>query len=92
MTLGEANQALLWGQFFRDTRGEIFSVTFIKKDGSTRRLVGRIGVTKGVKDPGRFHAQDKKNGLMRVYDFEKQAFRTIPLTRVISATWAGRTW
>ena len=32
-----------------DTGGRIFAATFIKKDGSTRHMVARIGVTKNQK-------------------------------------------
>jgi hypothetical protein len=92
MTAVQSTKARRWADFLLDTRGEIFSVTFKKKDGTMRRLVGRLGVTKGVRDPGRFAAQDKKNAVQRVYDFQKQAFRTIPLARISKVIWRGQTW
>ena len=50
--------------------GKLFSVTFTKKDGTTRKMVCRLGVRKGVKGLERNRAEkDKKLGLMTVYDF-----------------------
>jgi hypothetical protein len=92
MNATNALKAERWRDFLRSTKGEIFSVTFIKKDGSTRRLVGRVGVRKGVEKPGRFHQQDIINGIQRVYDFEKRSFRSIPLLHIQQVIWRGITW
>jgi WYL_2, Sm-like SH3 beta-barrel fold len=54
--------------------GKFISVTFIKKDGSTRVLVGRLGVTKHLKggqstlDPAKF---------ITIYDTQKEGYRAI---------------
>jgi len=62
--------------------GRIFSVTFIKKDGTIRRMAARLGVRKGVKGVGlRFKPEDK--GLMVVFDMNKREFRMINLNTII---------
>ncbi len=60
---------------------KIFSVTFIKKDGSTRRMVARLGVRKGVKGVGMSFSPSEKN-LMVVFDMHKKAFRMINLNTI----------
>ena len=32
----------------KSTKGKFFSVTFIKKDGSVRKMTARLGVRKGI--------------------------------------------
>jgi hypothetical protein len=60
----------------------MFSVTFIKKDGSIRRMVARLGVRKGVKGKGMsFNPSDK--GLMVVFDMHKREFRMINLETIV---------
>jgi hypothetical protein len=55
---------------------KIFTVTFIKKDGSTRIMNARRGVKKGVKGVGLNYNPIEKE-LISVYDMQKQAFRMI---------------
>lgn len=65
------------------TRGRFFSVTFIKKDGSERKMTARLGVRKGVKGVGlKFNTSDKD--LMVVYDVRKQAYRMINLLTILN--------
>jgi len=58
-------------EYYRDliesTNGKFFSVQFIKKDGTVRNMVARTGVTVGV---------------IRIWDVQKKAFRSIPLNRI----------
>jgi hypothetical protein len=61
---------------------KIFSVTFIKKDGSTRRMVARLGVRKGVKGIGMSFSPSEKN-LMVVFDMHKRAFRMVNLETIV---------
>ena len=61
---------------------KIFSVTFIKKDGSIRKLVGRLGVRKGVKGVGMSFSPSEKN-LMVVFDMHKRAFRMVNLQTIL---------
>jgi hypothetical protein len=60
----------------------MFYVTFIKKDGSLRRMVARLGVRKGVKGVGMsFSPSDR--GLMVVFDMHKREFRMINLNTIV---------
>lgn len=52
---------------------------FVKKDGSLREMVARLGVTKGVKGVGRSYDEIKKFNLLTVWDVQKKAFRRIQL-------------
>jgi hypothetical protein len=61
---------------------KIFSVTFIKKDGSTRRMVARLGVRKGVKGVGMSFSPSEKN-MMVVFDMHKRAFRMVNLETIV---------
>ena len=70
-------------QEIRATKGRIFSLGFVKVDGSYRKMVCRIGVRKGVKGTGK---PDDLTVLpyRRVYDMQKDAWRRINLN---TATW-----
>ena len=58
--------------------GRLFSARFIKKDGTPRNMVCRLGVTKDLKGVGlKFDALSK--GLIPVYDTHKRAYRMINL-------------
>ena len=63
------------------SNGCIFSVTFTKKDGTKRTLVGRRGVRSHLTGNGKpfFHKR-----VITVYDFTKAGYRMIPLDRIIS--------
>ena len=73
---------------FKETLAEIqtaqntiFSVTFIKKDGSVRTMVARLHVKKGLNGKGMaYNPVDK--GLLPVWDMQKNGFRMINLKTV----------
>jgi hypothetical protein len=56
--------------------GKIFTVTFVKKDGSVREMNARLGVKKGVKGVGMSYDPIER-GLLPVYDMQKDGFRMI---------------
>ena len=69
--------------------GKFFSITFVKADGSTRKMVCRLG----VKQHGGGKASDEFNySLLTVYDVQKRGFRNINLETVQQYTVAGRTF
>ena len=71
------------------TGGKFFSITFVKADGSTRKMVCRLGVKKH--NGGK--ASDEFNySLLTVYDVHKRGFRNINLETVQQYTVAGRTF
>ena len=66
----------------RSTNGKIFRVNFIKKDGTARKMVCRIKVKKNVNGNG--HRIGLASAVIRVFDMQKLAYRSIPLDRVIN--------
>jgi len=61
----------------------IFSVTFIKKDGTLRKMVCRLNVKKGVNGKGMNYDPIEK-GLLPVYDLDKRGFRMINMKTITS--------
>ena len=59
----------------------IFSIEFIKKDGTVRNMVARLNVKKGVNGKGLSYDPIAK-GLLPVWDMQKNAFRMIQLKTV----------
>ena len=59
----------------------IFSVEFIKKDGTVRTMTARLHVKKGVKGTGMAYNPIEK-GLIPVWDMQKNGFRMINLKTV----------
>lgn len=57
-----------------NSNGKIFTVTFVKKDGSIRVLNGRLGVTKHLK--GGVCTLDKDKFII-VYDLKSEGYRSI---------------
>jgi hypothetical protein len=77
---------------FRTTVGEtkIFSVDFIKKDGSLRKMVARLGVRKHLKGGTlKYNAEEKS--LLPVFDMEKQSYRMINILTIQEIRVDGRT-
>jgi molybdenum cofactor biosynthesis enzyme len=70
-----------------DTHGHIFSVEFIKKDGSPRKMVARIGVTKNQK--GGINGASAKNNLVTVWDMAKGGYRMINLKTLLTLKASG---
>ncbi len=68
-----------------ESNGRIFSVRFVKKDGSIRNMVCRKAVRKGVKGVREgWNARSAKGRPLRtVFDMNKAAFRTIPTDRIL---------
>jgi hypothetical protein len=66
--------------FIRSLNGQIFTVEFVKKDGSTRVMNARRGVKLGVTGKG------SPNGLnttaVKVFDMKANGFRQINLATV----------
>tara|TARA_R110002020_G_scaffold206273_5_gene411468 strand:- start:2187 stop:2465 length:279 start_codon:yes stop_codon:yes gene_type:complete len=60
----------------KNSRGTFFSVTFTKKDGNDRVLVGRTGVTKYVTGEGLKYAP-ADYGLFTIYDIQNAGYRMV---------------
>ena len=77
-------------QTIMDTKGKFFTTTFIKKDGSLRKMTARLLVSKGVNGKGlKFNPIDKS--LVVVYEMSKDAHRMINLETIQSITFKNRT-
>jgi hypothetical protein len=68
-------KATILRQFVGDS-GQIFTVDFIKKDGSVRTMNCRLGVKSKLKGKGAKYDAEARN-LLSVYDMQKGAYRTI---------------
>ena len=74
-------------QLIKESNGQIFSSTFIKKDGTHRLLTARLGVKAGLKENARPRPYDPdKYNLVCVYDMTKQNYRMINLNTLITLT------
>lgn len=74
-----------------EVKGKIFSCTFIKADGSERKMVCRTGVKSHLKG-GELPFDPVEKMLLPVFDMEKAAYRMIPLDRVLSIKLTGETY
>jgi len=76
--------------FLQATGGRLFSVVFVRRsDGTSRRMVCRLGVTKDQKGQSlRFDPSDRD--LLSVYDVQKRQYRFIPLENVLCVTYRGK--
>jgi hypothetical protein len=60
--------------------GRIFSVTFIKADGSTRKMLARTGVCKNLKNNPRYNPANYN--LLVVWSMRDNAYRSINIDRI----------
>ena len=73
------------------TGGKFFTILFIKKDGTTRKMQARIGVKKGLVKSGdaRPKAPSKNQDLISVYDVKAKGYRSVDANRVLSIKCGG---
>ena len=77
-------------QILKGTNGRIFSATFIKKDGTLRKMTARLGVKKGVTGEClKFNPRERS--LVVVYEMSKRSFRMINLNTIQSITFKNQT-
>lgn len=71
------------------SNGRFVSVTFIKKDGTERSMLCRLGVTKHLKG-----GESKLNAdqYLTVFDVQKEAYRAINKETILSVKLAGATY
>ena len=72
------------------TNGKFFTVKFIKKDGTLRRMTCRTGVSKGVNGKG-LDFDPKEKGLKVVWSTDAEGYRMINLAQVKEITFNGTT-
>jgi hypothetical protein len=71
--------------------GKIFSVEFIKKDGTIRRMTCRFEVKKYLKGGSLAYDAASLNYLT-VFDMEKKEYRTVNLNTLQKLTFEGNTY
>ena len=79
MTREEAKKAIY------ETKGLIFNVKFVKKDGTLRSMTCRREVKKGVKGVGMAYNPEDFN-LIPVYDLKSEGFRMINASTIQELT------
>ena len=69
-------------------KGSIFSVVFLKKDGSIRHMTCRFGVKKHLKGGNlKFNPLDRS--LLVVFDMQKESYRMINLETISNINMKG---
>ena len=72
-----------------NTRGKFFTVTFVKKDGTLRRMTARTGVKKGVNGKGLNFSPIAK-GLKTLWACDAENFRMVNLNTILSIKFKGK--
>jgi hypothetical protein len=63
--------------------GRIFSAEFIKKDGTTRKIVARSGVRKYLRPNAKPQTYDpRERGYFPVYDLQKKDYRLLNIQTI----------
>jgi len=65
-------------KLIKSTNGAIFSVQFVKADGTLRDMTCRLGVRKGLTGKGQSF-DPSEHDLLTVYDMAKQGYRMLSL-------------
>lgn len=73
------------------TNGEFFSAQFVKKDGSIRDMVCRLGVTKHLKG-GELAFDPHERGLIVVYEMNVDGYRMINIKSLRQVKIGGETY
>lgn len=71
------------------SNGRFVSVVFVKKDGTQRAMLCRLGVTKHLKGGESTLDADK---YLTVFDVQKEAYRAINRDTIVSVKLAGATF
>ena len=69
-------------------KSNIFSVVFLKKDGTLRKMLCRFGVKKHLKG-GKLAFDPRERKLLVVFDMQKEAYRMINLETISNITMKG---
>ena len=72
-----------------ESHGRFVSVVFVKKDGTERTMLCRLGVTKYLKGGTSKLDADK---YLTVFDVKKEEYRTINRDTILSVKLAGNTY
>jgi len=75
----------------QNSKGKIFTTTYIKKDKSKRVMNCRLNVQKGVTGEGLRYNPDEYN-LIPVYDMQSQGFRMVNVDTLVSLSISNETY
>ncbi len=75
-------------EFKKMVGGKIFSVEFIKKDGTLRKMICRLGVKKHLKGGSLGYDAEALNYLT-VFDLQSEEYRTINVNTLKCFTFEG---
>mgnify|MGYP001587219874 CR=1 FL=1 len=78
-------------RLIHNTNGKVFSVCFIKKDGSEREMNCRLGVKKHLKG-GKLRYNPADYDLLTVFDMQKRDYRMIQLKSLCWVTVGGKSF
>ena len=67
--------------FINQTRGKIFSVLYVKKDGTKKTITCRTGVKKGITGVGR--AKPLADHLVCIYDVNSRGHKTLIVENIL---------
>jgi len=73
------------------SKGKIFTVTFIKKDGSIRVMNARLGV-KAYLQGGSLPYNPEEKGLLPLFDIQIKSYRVINLRTITELTIGKKTY
>ena len=76
-------------QLIKASKGTIFTATFVKRNGKTRRLNGRTGVSKGLTGKGRAY-NPSDYGILPVFDLYEKQYRSLRFNALTGLTVRGR--
>lgn len=74
-------------EVIKSTGGKIFACEFVKKDGSVRKMVARLGVRKNLK--GGRNGAGVQNSLVTVWDMVAGGYRMINISTLIALKVGG---
>ena len=74
---------------FVGNNGRLFSVTFIKKDGSERKMVARLGVKSYLTGGGAKYNAEERNNLV-VFSMGDNGYRTISIDSLLKVKANGQ--
>jgi len=72
-----------------NSNGKILTVEFVKQDGSVRRLNGRVGVRKHLKQTGELNNTIDRSKYIIMYDLKKNGYRSVNRETIRSVTMDG---
>ena len=68
-------------KLIEDNKASIFSVVFLKKDGTIRKMLCRFGVKKHLKG-GKLAFNPLERSMLVVFDMQKEAYRMVNLETI----------